>query len=296
MKMYFLLILGSALLLASCGGNSSPVVSSSATQSSIESSQISESSSFIESSSEIEVSSEEESIPEISEESEVFSSKIELSSLEESSETQEISESELSEESESAVSESEAEESSLVESSEEEPSESIYSSESEYISEREEESEIEESSEEEATVITIDRNCIPETKQSQYLDNVDFTDVSEEYNFHGDRIQRGTGDFDGYIQFSSASKGAGYLYNKDRIKGSVELRFLHMHNHQGASVTGIPTVYVGEEMNPSTEIELESKYTSGLDYYYFSFDGFFKLTTKSNYKMELEYLKITLVD
>lgn len=260
MKKEFLFV--SSLLIVtlfSCnGGESKSTSSTSIVESSSVSSSLSSEESSVESSSLIE------------------SSSIEVTSEEESTLT--------SEETSTTVEEtSEVIETSIIESSEEESSLGEDTS----IIEESSSSLISESSVEEELI--LDFNAIPETSQGAY--NKNFTFELGDYSFFGDRMQRGSGDHEGTIQFSNSTKGSGYFYNLTPMSASITLtvkKQTQSYSGQDFDFTGVPTIYVGEEINPSLEIEPLLEETDRYYIYKFSVPSYFKIVDESEYKMLLK--------
>lgn len=259
---------------------------------SIESSDI-----LVESSEEVAIETSEQQISEIIE----FSEKVEESQYEESSTKESIEsvEDPILSSDEIIVEtsfESEVISDVELESSEEILEESIeesYSSQEEFIESSEElvlSSEDEKASTEEGVSLddrvktfSLTAENIPETSQSAY--NLDFDFESNGYSFHGDRMQRGHGEYDGTIQFSSATRGAGFFYNRESLKGTVSFNVQKKESTYG-NFTGVPTIYGGSEENPLETI-LPTMVSEGskLTTYEFEFDGYFTIFNNSEYMM-----------
>lgn len=174
----------------------------------------------------------------------------------------------------------------LIEDSLEEVSSEVVEESNEEIIESSEEgfpSEEVTSIEERVKIFSLTAEDIPETSQSQY--NLDFDFESNGYAFHGDRVQRGHGEYDGTIQFSSASRGAGYFFNSESLKGTVTFNVQKKESTYG-NFTGIPTIYGGSEVNPLENI-LPTMVSEGsnLTTYEFEFEGYFTIYNNSQYMM-----------
>lgn len=130
---------------------------------------------------------------------------------------------------------------------------------------------------------TFTSENIPSTAQSKY--NYEFEFEQDGFILFGDVIQRGTGSQDKTIQMK---KEISYFYNKTKASGTITLSVLDKNEY-----TGIPTIYSGENENPSSIIEWESKkQESNAIIYQASFNDYFKISDESSFALYLNYIQI----
>ena len=124
---------------------------------------------------------------------------------------------------------------------------------------------------------------IPSTAQSKY--NNEFEFEADGFTLFGDFIQRGTGSYDKTIQMK---KEVSYFYNKTKGNGTITLSVMDKGEY-----TGLPTIYCGDDENPSTAIEWENKkQESNAIIYQASFNNYFKISDESSYALYLNYIQI----
>lgn len=130
---------------------------------------------------------------------------------------------------------------------------------------------------------TFTSENIPSTAQSKY--NNDFEFSQDGFVLFGDFIQCGTGSYDKMIQMK---KEISYFYSRTKATGTITLSVLDK-----GECTGIPSIYSGENENPSTAIEWESKkQESNAIIYQASFNGYFKISDESSFALYLNYIQI----
>ena len=99
----------------------------------------------------------------------------------------------------------------------------------------------------EGTYVLTKEN-IEATQQSTYLNDYDFS-IDDTLHFHGEYLQRGTGSHEGTIQMK---KGVSYFYSLEKIKGAITFRI-----KQNGDYTAVPSLYTGQEENPTEKVEFE---------------------------------------
>lgn len=148
------------------------------------------------------------------------------------------------------------------------------------------------------------RADIPETQQSQYNRNFDFEVQSESgpVVLHGDYIQQGKGEHEGFIQMRKTTKDYEtdriYFYVTEGSYTSVEFEFQHkIVDYSQQDVSGIPAIYSAEEIDESNgeEVEIEMELspdgtmyhcTAELPYGQFRFEN-----VSPNYALYMTYFK-----
>ena len=131
----------------------------------------------------------------------------------------------------------------------------------------------------EGTYVLTKEN-IEATQQSTYLNNYDFS-IDDTLHFHGEYLQRGTGSHEGTIQMK---KGVSYFYSLEKIKGAITFRI-----KQNGDYTAVPSLYTGQEENPTEKVEFE-KVTQDADSIIYSkmLNGeYFCFKDESNYALYL---------
>ena len=131
----------------------------------------------------------------------------------------------------------------------------------------------------EGTYVLTKEN-IEATQQSTYLNNYDFS-IDDTLHFHGEYLQRGTGSHEGTIQMK---KGVSYFYSLEKIKGAITFKI-----KQNGDYTAVPSLYTGQEENPTEKVEFE-KVTQDADSIIYSkmLNGeYFCFKDESNYALYL---------
>ena len=131
----------------------------------------------------------------------------------------------------------------------------------------------------EGTYVLTKEN-IEATQQSTYLNDYDFS-IDNTLHFHGEYLQRGTGSHEGTIQMK---KGVSYFYSLEKIKGAITFRI-----KQNGDYTAVPSLYTGQEENPTEKVEFE-KVTQDADSIIYSkmLNGeYFCFKDESNYALYL---------
>ena len=131
----------------------------------------------------------------------------------------------------------------------------------------------------EGTYVLTKEN-IEATQQSPYLNDYDFS-IDDTLHFHGEYLQRGTGSHEGTIQMK---KGVSYFYSLEKIKGAITFRI-----KQNGDYTAVPSLYTGQEENPTEKVEFE-KVTQDADSIIYSkmLNGeYFCFKDESNYALYL---------
>ena len=131
----------------------------------------------------------------------------------------------------------------------------------------------------EGTYVLTKEN-IEATQQSTYLNDYDFS-IDDTLHFHGEYLQRGTGSHEGTIQMK---KGVSYFYSLEKIKGAITFRI-----KQNGDYTAVPSLYAGQEENPTEKVEFE-KVTQDADSIIYSkmLNGeYFCFKDESNYALYL---------
>ena len=131
----------------------------------------------------------------------------------------------------------------------------------------------------EGTYVLTKEN-IEATQQSTYLNDYDFS-IDDTLHFHGEYLQRGTGSHEGTIQMK---KGVSYFYSLEKIKGAITFRI-----KQNGDYTAVPSLYTGQEENPTEKVEFE-KVTQVADSIIYSkmLNGeYFCFKDESNYALYL---------
>ena len=131
----------------------------------------------------------------------------------------------------------------------------------------------------EGTYVLTKEN-IEATQQSTYLNDYDFS-IDDTLHFHGEYLQRGTGSHEGTIQMK---KGVSYFYSLEKIKGAITFRI-----KQNGDYTAVPSLYTGQEENPTEKVEFE-KVTQDADSINYSkmLNGeYFCFKDESNYALYL---------
>ena len=131
----------------------------------------------------------------------------------------------------------------------------------------------------EGTYVLTKEN-IEATQQSTYLNNYDFS-IDDTLHFHGEYLQRGSGSHEGTIQMK---KGVSYFYSLEKIKGAITFRI-----KQNGDYTAVPSLYTGQEENPTEKVEFE-KVTQDADSIIYSkmLNGeYFCFKDESNYALYL---------
>ena len=131
----------------------------------------------------------------------------------------------------------------------------------------------------EGTYVLTKEN-IAATQQSTYLNDYDFS-IDDTLHFHGEYLQRGTGSHEGTIQMK---KGVSYFYSLEKIKGAITFRI-----KQNGDYTAVPSLYTGQEENPTEKVEFE-KVTQDADSIIYSkmLNGeYFCFKDESNYALYL---------
>ena len=137
----------------------------------------------------------------------------------------------------------------------------------------------------EGTYVLTKEN-IEATQQSTYLNDYDFS-IDDTLHFHGEYLQRGTGSHEGTIQMK---KGVSYFYSLEKIKGAITFKI-----KQNGDYTAVPSLYTGQEENPTEKVEFE-KVTQDADSIIYSkmLNGeYFCFKDESNYAL---YLYLMTVD
>lgn len=128
---------------------------------------------------------------------------------------------------------------------------------------------------------------IDDTQQSKYLNEFDFS--ADGIDYHGDYLQRGHGDYDGFIQMK---KEVSYFYNLTPIKGNLTLAIKANVTSYG-DFTATPTIYLGLDSNPDTSSDWENKEQSGnVIEYKVTVNGYFAIKDESSYAMYVSEMKI----
>ena len=131
----------------------------------------------------------------------------------------------------------------------------------------------------EGTYVLTKEN-IEATQQSTYLYDYDFS-IDDTLHFHGEYLQRGTGSHEGTIQMK---KGVSYFYSLEKIKGAITFKI-----KQNGDYTAVPSLYTGQEENPTEKVEFE-KVTQDADSIIYSkmLNGeYFCFKDESNYALYL---------
>ena len=131
----------------------------------------------------------------------------------------------------------------------------------------------------EGTYVLTKEN-IEATQQSTYLNDYDFY-IDDTLHFHGEYLQRGTGSHEGTIQMK---KGVSYFYSLEKIKGAITFKI-----KQNGDYTAVPSLYTGQEENPTEKIVFE-KVTQDADSIIYSkmLNGeYFCFKDESNYALYL---------
>lgn len=131
----------------------------------------------------------------------------------------------------------------------------------------------------EGTYVLTKEN-IEATQQSTYLNDYDFS-IDDTLHFHGEYLQRGTGSHEGTIQMK---KGVSYFYSLEKIKGAITFKI-----KQNGDYTAVPSLYTGQEENPTKKVEFE-KVTQDADSIIYSkmLNGeYFCFKDESNYALYL---------
>ena len=131
----------------------------------------------------------------------------------------------------------------------------------------------------EGTYVLTKEN-IAATQQSTYLNDYDFS-IDDTLHFHGEYLQRGTGSHEGTIQMK---KGVSYFYSLEKIKGAITFKI-----KQNGDYTAVPSLYTGQEENPTEKVEFE-KVTQDADSIIYSkmLNGeYFCFKDESNYALYL---------
>ena len=131
----------------------------------------------------------------------------------------------------------------------------------------------------EGTYVLTKEN-IEATQQSTYLNDYDFS-IDNTLHFHGEYLQRGTGSHEGTIQMK---KGVSYFYSLEKIKGAITFKI-----KQNGDYTAVPSLYTGQEENPTKKVEFE-KVTQDADSIIYSkmLNGeYFCFKDESNYALYL---------
>ena len=131
----------------------------------------------------------------------------------------------------------------------------------------------------EGTYVLTKEN-IEATQQSTYLNDYDFS-IDDTLHFHGEYLQRGTGSHEGTIQMK---KGVSYFYSLEKIKGAITFNI-----KQNGDYTAVPSLYSGQEENPTEKVEFE-KVTQDADSIIYSkmLNGeYFCFKDESNYALYL---------
>ena len=126
----------------------------------------------------------------------------------------------------------------------------------------------------------LTKENIEATQQSTYLNDYDFS-IDDTLHFHGEYLQRGTGSHEGTIQMK---KGVSYFYSLEKIKGAITFRI-----KQNGDYTAVPSLYTGQEENPTEKVEFE-KVTQDADSIIYSkmLNGeYFCFKDESNYALYL---------
>ena len=131
----------------------------------------------------------------------------------------------------------------------------------------------------EGTYVLTKEN-IEATQQSTYLNDYDFS-IDDTLHFHGEYLQRGTGSHEGTIQMK---KGVSYFYSLEKIKCAITFKI-----KQNGDYTAVPSLYTGQEENPTEKVEFE-KVTQDADSIIYSkmLNGeYFCFKDESNYALYL---------
>ena len=131
----------------------------------------------------------------------------------------------------------------------------------------------------EGTYVLTKEN-IEATQQSTYLNDYDFS-IDDTLHFNGEYLQRGTGSHEGTIQMK---KGVSYFYSLEKIKGAITFKI-----KQNGDYTAVPSLYTGQEENPTEKVEFE-KVTQDADSIIYSkmLNGeYFCFKDESNYALYL---------
>ena len=126
----------------------------------------------------------------------------------------------------------------------------------------------------------LTKENIEATQQSTYLNDYDFS-IDDTLHFHGEYLQRGTGSHEGTIQMK---KGVSYFYSLEKIKGAITFKI-----KQNGDYTAVPSLYTGQEENPTEKVEFE-KVTQDADSIIYSkmLNGeYFCFKDESNYALYL---------
>ena len=130
---------------------------------------------------------------------------------------------------------------------------------------------------------SIDLDDIPESEQSKYNEDFDFE--GDGISYHGDLIQQGHGDYADTIQMKKQSS---YFYSKVPVKGRLTLSILDKGDY-----TGIPTLYIGSEMNPETPVEWSSVSQSSNSFVYENdISGYFSIKDESSYAIYITSFQV----
>ena len=138
----------------------------------------------------------------------------------------------------------------------------------------------------EGTYVLTKEN-IEATQQSTYLNDYDFS-IDDTLHFHGEYLQRGTGSHEGTIQMK---KGVSYFYSLEKIKGAITFKI-----KQNGDYTAVPSLYTGQEKNPTEKVEFE-KVTQDADSIIYSkmLNGeYFCFKDESNYALYLYSMTVDL--
>lgn len=73
-------------------------------------------------------------------------------------------------------------------------------------------------------------------------------------------------------------KGVSYFYNTNKVKGTLTLSLLDKGDY-----TGTPTLYVGEEVNPTTVSSLTKSIVDGKIVYTSEVDNYFSIKDESSF-------------
>ena len=131
----------------------------------------------------------------------------------------------------------------------------------------------------EGTYVLTKEN-IEATQQSTYLNDYDFS-IDDTLHFHGEYLQRGTGSHEGTIQMK---KGVSYFYSLEKIKGAITFRI-----KQNGDYTAVPSLYTGQEENPTEKVEFEkvTKDANSIIYSKMLNGEYFCFKDESNYALYL---------
>lgn len=135
---------------------------------------------------------------------------------------------------------------------------------------------------------TFTSDVLKETKESTYLNDVEFTVANDDGNlisFYGDYVQRGHGEFAGMIQMKKG--GDGLIECKSLLNGNVALNVykkITNYNGEDHDFTGIPDFYVSSDLANWSAVEGSKKDGSSgnLLYTFKVTHAYFKFTTKTS--------------